>query len=81
MVIAAELLEPLLIRKFLGQSSTQENMDKNGEEIVDFAAREATQEEAAAWAAAEVALRADETVDGNGGRKFNLNRPLVEYKF
>lgn len=56
-------------------------MDKNGEEIVDFAAREATQEEAAAWAAAEVALRADETVDGNGGRKFNLNRPLVEYKF
>ncbi|XP_075094743.1 zinc finger BED domain-containing protein RICESLEEPER 2-like [Nicotiana tabacum] len=56
-------------------------MAKNSNEVVDLAAREAAQQEVAAHAVAEEALRADKTVDRNGGRKFNLNRPLVEDEF
>nr|XP_009781756.1 PREDICTED: uncharacterized protein LOC104230602 [Nicotiana sylvestris] len=61
--------EKEVTRKFTGQSSSQENMDKNGEE------------EAATRAAVEEALRADETIDGNRRRRFNLNRYLIEDEF
>lgn len=56
-----------------GQSLTQKNIVNNGDGQVDLAAREATEIEAATWAAVEVALRATETVD--------LNRPLVQDQF
>nr|XP_009794504.1 PREDICTED: uncharacterized protein LOC104241273 [Nicotiana sylvestris] len=56
------LSDSVLEWEFLGKSSTQENMAKNDEKIVDLVAWEVV-----APAAAKAALRVDETVDGNGG--------------
>nr|XP_009596656.1 uncharacterized protein LOC104092703 [Nicotiana tomentosiformis] len=58
-------------------------MANNSDIEVDLAAREAAQHrEEIALIAAEATRRvADETVEDNEGRIFNLNRPLVEHQF
>nr|XP_016507106.1 PREDICTED: uncharacterized protein LOC107824812 [Nicotiana tabacum] len=58
----------------LHQGSALNIMENEDNEGVDLAAREAAQQEAAQRIA-------DETVELNGGRRFNLNRPLVEDHF